>query len=125
MPTKLHNTSRKQNSIKRPSVRWSSTSLIHPSFLKTSETIAGDKYCNEIDEMLQKLAHKQPEGVKRSSPILLNDNARSRFNDPSLKVAFVAQRNSRPPTLFTYGLSLFHTSGELPTKEILQKSKVC
>ena len=55
---------------------WSAASLIHYSFLNPDETIASEKYAQQIDEMHQKLQHLQPAPVNRKGPILLHDNAR-------------------------------------------------
>lgn len=58
------------------SVWWSAAGIIHFSFLKPGETITGEKYCLELDEMHKKLSLKQPSLVNRKGPILLHDNAR-------------------------------------------------
>ena len=58
------------------SVWWSSAGIIHYSFMKPGQSITADAYCAEIDEMLKKLAVKQPRLVNRDRPILLQDNAR-------------------------------------------------
>lgn len=57
-------------------VWWSSTGLIHYSFLKCGETITAEKYCHEIEEMNQKLKRICPALVNRKGPVLLHDNAR-------------------------------------------------
>lgn len=57
-------------------VWWSGAGVIHHSFMKTGETITADAYCRELDEMVRKLAIKQPKLVNRMTPILLHDNAR-------------------------------------------------
>ena len=56
-------------------VWWSATGLIHYSFLNASETITAVKYCQQIDEIHQKLRQQHPALVKRKGPILLHDNA--------------------------------------------------
>ncbi|XP_066260728.1 histone-lysine N-methyltransferase SETMAR-like [Euwallacea similis] len=57
-------------------VWWSMEGLIHHNFLDPGETITAQKYCQQIDEMHQKLRQKQPALVNRKGPILLHDNAR-------------------------------------------------
>ena len=55
---------------------WSSEiGLIHYSFLNAGETITAEKYCQQMDEMHQKL-RQHPALVNRKGPILLHDNAR-------------------------------------------------
>ena len=55
---------------------WSTAGLIHYNFLNPGETITAEKYCQQIDEMHQKLRQQQPALVNRKGPILLHDNAR-------------------------------------------------
>ncbi|XP_076673232.1 histone-lysine N-methyltransferase SETMAR-like [Andrena cerasifolii] len=57
-------------------VWWSSAGVIHYDFMKPGSTIIAETYCNQLDEMMQKLKEKQPRLVNRSTPILLHDNAR-------------------------------------------------
>ena len=57
-------------------VWWSSTSLIHYSFIKPGKTIIAGKYCREIDEMHQKLTPKKPALLNKEGCIFLRDNAR-------------------------------------------------
>ena len=57
-------------------VGWSLAGVIHFSFLKQGETITGNSYCKELDEMNRKLRIKQPTLTNRKGPILLHDNAR-------------------------------------------------
>ena len=57
-------------------VWWFKAGLIHHSFLNPGETITAETYCQQIDEMHQKLRQKQPLLVNRKGPILLHDNAR-------------------------------------------------
>ena len=54
---------------------WSAASLIHYSFLNPDETIASEKYAQQIDEMHQKLQHLKPVLIDRMGPILLYNNA--------------------------------------------------
>ena len=56
-------------------VWWSAASFIHYSFLNAGETITAEKYCQQMDEMHQKLQQQHPAFVKRKGPILLHDNA--------------------------------------------------
>ena len=56
-------------------VWWSATGLIHYSFLNAGETITAEKYCQQTDEMHQKLRQQHPALVNRKGPILLQDNA--------------------------------------------------
>ena len=57
-------------------VWWFSAGLTHYTFIETSKTITAEKYCREVDEMHQKLTHKQPALVNRKDPSLLLGNAR-------------------------------------------------
>ena len=57
-------------------VWWSSAGVIHHSFMKPGESITANVYCKQLDEMIEKLAIKQPKLVNRTTPILLHDNAR-------------------------------------------------
>ena len=57
-------------------VWWYSGGIIHYNFLQPGESITAQSYCNEIEEMHQKLLQKQPARVKRKGTILLHDNAR-------------------------------------------------
>ena len=57
-------------------VWWSVTGLILYSFLNSSETITAEKYCQQVDEMHQKLRQQHPALVNRKGPILLHENAR-------------------------------------------------
>lgn len=57
-------------------VWWSSAGVIHHSFLPNGMSITADVYCEELNTMMEKLAHLQPALVNRSSPLLLHDNAR-------------------------------------------------
>ncbi|EYC32644.1 hypothetical protein Y032_0482g2274 [Ancylostoma ceylanicum] len=58
------------------SVWWSISGIIHYRFMKPGESITADVYCNELEEMMRKLAIKHPRLVTRDKPILLQDNAR-------------------------------------------------
>lgn len=57
-------------------VWWSAAGLIHHSFLNAGETVTAEKYCQQIEEMHQKLRLMCPALVNRKGPILLHDNAR-------------------------------------------------
>ena len=57
-------------------VWWSSAGVIHHSFLPNVVSITADVYCEELNTMMERLAHLQPALVNRSSPLLLHDNAR-------------------------------------------------
>ena len=58
-------------------VWWAAAHLIHYNFLNLSETIAPEKFAQQINEMHQKLQCLQPALVNRKGPILLHDNTRS------------------------------------------------
>lgn len=66
-------------------VWWTAAGLIHHSFLNPGETITAEKYCNQIDEMHQKLRQQRPALVNRKGPILLHDNARPHVAQPTLQ----------------------------------------
>ncbi|GFX58819.1 histone-lysine N-methyltransferase SETMAR [Trichonephila clavipes] len=57
-------------------IGWSSVSLIYHSFLKSSKIITEDKYCNELEEMHQKLPHKHQVLINRKGLMFFHDNAR-------------------------------------------------
>ena len=57
-------------------VWWCAAGLIHYSYLNPGETITTERYCEQINEMHQKLRYKCPALVNRKGPILLHDNAR-------------------------------------------------
>lgn len=58
------------------SVWWYFGGIIHYSFLPCGETITAERYCEEIDQMHQKLLILNPALVNRKCPIILHDNAR-------------------------------------------------
>ncbi|XP_045390617.1 histone-lysine N-methyltransferase SETMAR-like [Lemur catta] len=66
-------------------VWWSAAGLIHYSFLNPSESIASEKYAQQIDEMHQKLQRLQPALLSRKGPILLHDNTRPQVTQPTLQ----------------------------------------
>lgn len=55
--------------------------IVHCKFLRSGETITAERYCAEIEVMLQKLMEKQPALVSRRGPILLHDKARPQFQN--------------------------------------------
>ncbi|XP_045454297.1 histone-lysine N-methyltransferase SETMAR-like [Melitaea cinxia] len=57
-------------------VWWSSTFVIHHSFLPNGMSITTDVYCEELNTIMGKLARLQPALVNHSAPLLLHDNAR-------------------------------------------------
>ena len=63
-------------------VWWSATGFTLYSFLNAGETITAEKYCQQMDEMHQKL-RQHPALVKRKGPILLHDNARPHVAKPT------------------------------------------
>ena len=63
---------------------WSAASLIHYSFLNPGETIASEKYAQQMDEMHQKLQYLQPALFNRKGPILYHDNAQPHVAQPML-----------------------------------------
>ena len=85
---------------------WSAASLIHYSFLNPDETIASEKYAQQIDEMHQKLQHLQPAPVNRKGPILLHDNARpTRHTTNISKVEQIGLQSFASSTIFTWSLT--------------------
>ena len=81
---------------------WSAASLIHYSFLNPDETIASEKYAQQIDEMHQKLQHLQPALVNRKGPILLHDNARPTRRTTNIsKVEQIGLQSFASSTIFT------------------------
>lgn len=69
-------------------VWWCAAGLIHHSFLNLGETITATKYCQQIDEMHQKLRRMCPRLVNMKGPILLHDNAK-----PHIAVATLQKLN--------------------------------
>ena len=65
-------------------VWWSATGLKYYSFLNASETITAQKYCQQMDEMHQKLQQQHPALFNRKGTILLHDNARPHVAKPTL-----------------------------------------
>jgi [histone H3]-lysine36 N-dimethyltransferase SETMAR len=57
-------------------VWWSSYGVIHYDFMVPGTSITSDVYCSQLDDMMEKLAIKQPKMFNRLTPILLHDNAR-------------------------------------------------
>ena len=66
-------------------VWWSAAGIIHYNFLNPGETINACKYCQQIEEMHQKLHVKHPALVNRKGPILLHDNARPHVSKVTLQ----------------------------------------
>ena len=66
-------------------VRQSAACLIHYSFLNPGETIASEKYAQQIDEMHRKLQCMQPALVNRAGPVFLHDSAWPHTAQPSLQ----------------------------------------
>ncbi|XP_065663078.1 histone-lysine N-methyltransferase SETMAR-like, partial [Hydra vulgaris] len=72
-------------------VWWSAAGFIHHSFLNPGETITAEKYCQQIDEMHQKLrcialtTTPLPRLINMKGPILLHDNARPHVAQPTLQ----------------------------------------
>ena len=60
---------------------WSAAHLIDYSFL----TLSAEKYTQQIDEMHPKLQRLQLALVNRKGPILLHDNARPHFAQPTFQ----------------------------------------
>ena len=56
-------------------VWWSLAGVIRYSFMRPGTAITVDVYINQLDEMMRKLACKQPRLVNRDQLILLQDNA--------------------------------------------------
>ena len=55
---------------------WSSASVIYYSFPRPDKAVIADVYINQLDEMIRKLAYKQPRLMNRDQPILSQDDAR-------------------------------------------------
>ena len=86
-------------------VWWSAAGLIHHSFLNPGETITSEKYCQQIDEMHQKLRHMCPALVNRKGPILLHDNARPHVAQPTLQKLNVLGYETLPHPPYSPDLS--------------------
>uniref|UniRef100_A0A1I7X5N9 Histone-lysine N-methyltransferase SETMAR n=1 Tax=Heterorhabditis bacteriophora TaxID=37862 RepID=A0A1I7X5N9_HETBA len=67
------------------SVGCSATGVIHYNFFCPDETTTAEKYCHEIDKMLQELQLLCPALVNRKGPILLHDNARPHVSQMTLQ----------------------------------------
>lgn len=67
------------------SVWWSAAGLIHYNFFKEGETIDSERYCNELEEMFNKLKIQHPALVNRKGLILLHDNARPHVSRMTLQ----------------------------------------
>ncbi|XP_050611194.1 histone-lysine N-methyltransferase SETMAR-like [Macaca thibetana thibetana] len=64
---------------------WSAAVLTHYSFLNPGETIASEKYAQQINEMHRKPQCLQPALVNRKGSILLHDNAGPHIAQPTLQ----------------------------------------
>ena len=60
-------------------------SLIHYSFLNSSEIITSEKYTQQINEMHQKLQCLRLAFVNKKGPILLHDKAQLHVAQPTLQ----------------------------------------
>ena len=58
------------------SVWWSTAGVIHYRFFNNGETVDSNVYCQELEEVHQKLALQHPALINRKGPIILHDNAR-------------------------------------------------
>ena len=109
-------------------VWWSAAGIIHYNFLNPGETITAEKYCQEIDEMHQKLQRLCPALVYRKGPILLQDYARPHVANAA-EAERIGLQNSASPTILTgplvNRLPLLQASRQLPTGETLQKPGYC
>lgn len=107
-------------------VWWSAAGLIHHSFLNPGETITADKYCQQIDEMHQKLRRMCPALVNRKGPIP-RPTARCTADPPEAER--IGVRNSASSTILTgpltHRLPLFQAPRQLPAREMLQKPRRC
>ena len=88
-------------------VWWSASGLIHYSFLNAGETITAEKYCQQMDEMHQKL-QQHPALVNRKGPIRLHDNARPHVAKPTLQKLNELVYETLPHPSYSPGLS--HTN---------------
>ena len=66
-------------------VWWSAAHLIHCSFLNPGETIASEKYVQQINDIHWKLQCLQPALVNRKSPILFHENIQLHVAQPMLE----------------------------------------
>ena len=85
-------------------VWWFVVSLIHYSFLNPRETIASEKYAQQMDEMHWKPQHLQPALVNRKGSILRN-NARSHIIQPMLQNLSKLDYEVLPDPLYSPNLS--------------------
>uniref|UniRef100_A0A1I7X3P6 Histone-lysine N-methyltransferase SETMAR n=1 Tax=Heterorhabditis bacteriophora TaxID=37862 RepID=A0A1I7X3P6_HETBA len=96
-------------------VGWSASGVIHYNFLCPGETTTAEKYCHEIDKMLQELQ-------LYVQPILLHDNVRPHVSQMILqKLERTGLRDSTVASLLTRPLSdqqpLSQSARQLPAKE--------
>ncbi|XP_055623395.1 histone-lysine N-methyltransferase SETMAR-like [Toxorhynchites rutilus septentrionalis] len=66
-------------------VWWSVAGVIHHSFLNSGGTITADKYCQQIDEMHQKVRRMCLRLVNMQGSVLLHDNAQPHVAQPTLQ----------------------------------------
>ena len=64
---------------------WSAAHLIHYSFQNPSETIASEKYAQQVDEMPPELQGLQLAFVNKMGTILLKDNVQPHVTHPMLQ----------------------------------------
>ena len=84
-------------------VWWSAACLIHYRFLNARETIASEKYAQQIDEMHHKLQGLQPASINRMNPIL-HDSAQLLVAQPALQKLDELGYELLPPPPYSPGL---------------------
>ena len=119
---KLQSTSQSQACTKKRlmiTVWWSSASLIHWSFLNSSETITSEKYTQQINEMHQKLQRLLPTLINRKGP---RQHLTTRCTTSASKVEWIGPWSFASSTIFTWSLTNhlpLHASWQLFTRKTL------
>ena len=80
-------------------------SLIHYSFLNSSEIITSEKYTQKINEMHQKLQCLRLAFVNKKGPILLDDKAQLHVAQPTLQKLNELGYKVLPHLPYSLGLS--------------------
>uniref|UniRef100_A0A1I7X6A8 Glyco_hydro_38N domain-containing protein n=1 Tax=Heterorhabditis bacteriophora TaxID=37862 RepID=A0A1I7X6A8_HETBA len=102
---------------------WSASRFIHYNFLNPGKTMTAEKYCYDIDKMLQGLQLLCPALVNRKGPILLHNNAPPHVSQMTLqKLNKLAYETLSYPT-YSRDFSptdyhIFKAFRQLPAREV-------
>lgn len=86
-------------------VWWSKRGIIHYNFLNPGETVTAARYCEEIDEIDQKLSHLYPALFSGSGPILLRGNPRPHVSQITVQKLIGSRYEILPHPIYSPDLS--------------------